>query len=211
MEKSVHNAVEQIVNREQTSVCGNLKDVTFSILFVANSIFIFVLAMTYGIDALSDPQPDKKTIDSAGHESFDESTHRDDAIVWLGGICVITVMSSLLSISFVYLVAALSASSISCTLYTVLAFSGACAVFLLVVGNIVGGILAVILLLMAFVFYFFVKDRLAFAAINMKTAGVAITAMPATLMYAYVVMLGAVRFANLLYFCAFSFSSINYY
>jgi len=48
---------------------------------------------------------------------------------------------------------------------------------------------------MAFVFYFMVKDRIAFAAVNMKTAGVAITAMPSTLLYAYGVMVAAVSAA----------------
>lgn len=192
MEKSVQSAVQENVNKEQTSYLANLKDVTFSILFAFNSVVILSLAMTYGIGALSDPQPDKKTIDADGSESSDGSSHRGDAVIWLGGICLITVAASVLSLLFVYVISTLTATSLSCTLYTVLGFVGACAVFLLIVGNVVGGMLALVLLIMSFVFYFIVKDRISFAAINMRTAGVAITAMPATLMYAYVVMILAV-------------------
>jgi hypothetical protein len=71
MEKSVRNAVEQIVNRELTSVCVNA---TFSILFVANTIFMTRCDLRYRC-----PHPDENTIDSAGHDSFDESAHRNDA------------------------------------------------------------------------------------------------------------------------------------
>lgn len=188
----MHAAVEANVNKEQTCYLANLKDVTFSTLFAINTVIIFALCMTYGVGALSDPQPDKKTIEESGETAAD-SSHRQDALVWLGGICLITVIASILSIAFVYAISTLSAHSISCTMYTVLSFTGACAVFLLLVGNVVGGILALALLIASFVFYFYVKDRISFAAVNMKTAGSAITAMPSTIFYAYGIMVVAVR------------------
>jgi hypothetical protein len=190
--ESVHAAVQNNVNKEQAGVAlAGLKDAAFSCLFALNSLAVLGLCMSYGVAALNGPEPDKKSI-SADGDAEDSSSHRRDAIVWLGGVCLMTLLASVLSILYVYAISSLTARSVSCTMYTVGAGTAACAAFLLVVGNVVGGVLALVLLAASFVFYWSVRDRLALAAVNMRTAGVAVTAMPSLFSYAYGIMLLAI-------------------
>ena len=161
--KSIQVAVQENVNKESASLSdwSRFTDVFFSILFIINTTSVFILCVTAGVSALIGPEPDKKTISGSGEHHSDESNEKD-AFNWLGGSCIMSLVAALLSVLFVHVISSLSATSVSCTLYTVLAFSGVCAVFLLTVGNVVGGVLAFILLLATFGFFYYVKNKITF-------------------------------------------------
>jgi hypothetical protein len=166
---------------------SSYKDVSFSVLFAANALVVLGLCMSYGVAALRAPEPSKVIIESNGHR-VDDSNNESDKTTFLWGVLVITSLAAVLSVIWVFVIARMASQLVFFTAAAVVAFNVVGALVLFVVGNVIGGAFAVVIAASSFAFFYWIKNRIEFASVNMQTACSAMKDMPSVLLYAYGMM-----------------------
>lgn len=169
---------------------GGMRDPFFAIIFGANCIVVLALAMSYGIAAMNADEPTTVTVRSDGEQV--DTTNDPDGGVWLGGFLFITAVSVVLTLGWLFLISKMSSQLIMCTLFSVIVFKVISGVVLFMVGSLIGGLFVLILAVVSLGYIFWIRDRISFAAVNMKTASKALQAMPSILVYAVAIMAGLV-------------------
>jgi hypothetical protein len=190
---SHHKHVEQGVGESGTVGTvhfGGMRDPIFAVMFAANCIVVLALAMSYGVAAMNAEEPTTVTVKSDGEHV--DTTNGPDGGVWLGGFLFITAVSVILTLGWLFLISKMSSQLIMCTLFSVIVFKVISGLVLFMVGSLIGGIFVLILAAVSLGYIFWIRDRISFAAVNMKTASKALQAMPSILVYAVVIMAGLV-------------------
>lgn len=157
------------------------RDPFFAFLFIAHLFIIFAIAVSYGVAALTVQQPIEIDIDQSGNESATSdgsSTFETSKILF--GIIVSLVSGAVLSVLWIRIMIYFAASLITCSLLAITLLCLGMGITLLSAPepDISLGVTLIFMSLAPMIYYYCIKERLAFAAANLSIACKALMAIP---------------------------------
>jgi Na+/phosphate symporter len=174
-----------------------LKDLPFAIVFVCHVLCIFALAMLYGLQTLlkhSNHSSSYISVNpSSGSLTEPKDPYKYQIEKYLVGFILTTILSSSLSILWVYLTSTMATKIVEFSLTTVILFNVSGGIIFFISGNSLSGLVLLLVALASLLFFLYVRSRIEFISANLQIACQAIWSMSSLITWSLVILFIQVR------------------
>lgn len=172
------------------------RDFAFIILFGLQLLMILVLALSYGVTALT-ANATNTVITVTGDPPRESSTNEGSSAKLFGGILLTLSTGALLSCGWIWLMSFYVQDIIITSFVVAIMVCIFGGISLFINGAIFGGVVLTVCAVAVTVLFIYLRPRLAFATTTLKLACTIIRSMPATVIYAIIVLLMQISYCIL--------------
>ncbi|OQS02555.1 hypothetical protein THRCLA_05080 [Thraustotheca clavata] len=191
--------------KPQVAAATGLRDWPFAFLFLGNVVAIVVLLVMWGIPVLTDKSSSSNsTTKSSSSNNFISSKDLHTVLIYAAAMAVISAVLSFLMLSFI---TKFARGMITFSLWFSVGLDVLFAIYAVVKHQYVLAILATIFALFAICYAFAVRDRIPFAAANLRCGAAAIKKHSSTYCVAFSMLLLQIVWVGVWSFAAFGLSN----
>ena len=172
------------VNKERNPQATGYRDLWALVLFWVHFLIIFILAVTLGASAVG-ADNDVQTVSVSGNTVADEGSSGSGNTAIVGGIFLLAFLSAIFAAIWLKVMFLIGEKIITVSIFAGIGFLFLIGLIMMSVGQVPVGVLFIIFSLIGCCYYYCVRNRIAFAAANLKVACDAVSAMPATVYAAF--------------------------
>lgn len=187
-----------------------LQDLPYLLFYITHLFLLLSCTIIYGIPSLFRKSSHEISITSTGEEqplNQSSSSRHQIEISFLFGLLFLLLISSFLSISWVYVTATMANKIVMFSLISMILVNVIGGISLFIYGKLVIGLILFLIAIFSLLFFLYVRTRIEFISANLKVACHALMAMPYIIGWSFFMLLVQVQSCDLLTFHSFLSSS----
>ena len=181
-----------------------LQDLPYLILYITHLFLLLSCTIVYGIPSLFRKSFHEIFITSTGEEQpLNHSSRHQIEISFIFGLLFLILISSFLSIGWVYITATMANKIVMFSLISMILVNVIGGISLFIYGKLLIGLVLFLFAIFSLLFFLFVRTRIEFISANLKVACHALMAMPYIMGWSFFMLLVQVESCHLSLFHLF--------